>query len=162
MPNKARKSCPKLGGRIWGKLGVSEVTLGVESSNCENKPTHSPKLRLECKKLLLVLALSVWHSFCPPSPVILPPSWSPSCPPDSQPWYSCQLELRFWDGGEGHTFWIPCPWSGTDFHPVCPFPVGEYRSQWVGDVWVIFREEALQESLRTQGEEEAMVEEKAM
>ena len=54
--------------------------------------------------------------------------------------------------GEWHTFWIPCPWSGADFHPVFPFFAGEYRSEDVGDSWVIFREAAHQEYQRTQGQ----------
>lgn len=117
MPNKVRKSCPEEGGRIWGKSGVSEVTLGAECSNCENKPSHSPKLRLEGKKLLLELALGRWHvsgpQSCVPTPASpLPPChaemWSGHCE-SSRPMF-LKLQCTFWKCSPGDVrkcrFWL--------------------------------------------------------
>ena len=148
MPNKVRKSCPKqmdtlkIAGRSsWNTrelyVGSTVSDFGAKCSNYENIHTRSTKLRLQCKKLLLTKASDMTLAHHPLWPLPL----FPSCPISVFLWYYAHLihsrvthvnlELRFWDGGEGHLFWISCPWSGTVPYLVSPFPAGEYWSELV-------------------------------
>lgn len=136
------------------------MTLGAECSNCENKPTCSPKLRLEYKSCSqrwhLVSGMALAHyPLCPTcccSPLAILVSHYAHLIHSYVTHVT--LELRFWDAVRG-TF------SGSHIRDQ-ELPLAQSAlyllgstdlSQWVGAGWLIFKEEAHQEDLRTQGEE---------